>query len=309
MNNGLLYLSTVLIWGSTWFVMTFQLGVVDPAMSIAYRFALAAALLFAYCLAFRLRLRFSRGEHLFMLLQGISLFGINYLLFYEAARYLTSGLLAVTFCMVIVMNILNGALFLGTPVQSRVVVGAGFGLVGIMLIFWPELAAFDLSDRGFYGLVLSLFATYSASLGNIISARNQRRQIPVIQSNAFGMAYGALLTLGFGLVIGKPLAFDASLAYIGSLLYLTVFGSVAGFGCYLTLLGRIGAAKAAYATLLFPLVALGISTVFEGYRWTLYGLAGMSLILAGNVLVLSRPGMLAGLSRRFRVGLEAARYE
>jgi drug/metabolite transporter (DMT)-like permease len=309
MNNALLYAGTVLIWGSTWFAITFQLGTVDPALSVAYRFALAAAVLFVYCALTRRRLRFGVEEHLFMLLQGTLLFGVNYLLFYQATGYLTSGLVAVIFSTVIVMNIVNGALFLGTRVQGRVLLGAGIGLVGIVLVFLPELTAFDLSDKGAFGLLLSIAATFSASLGNILSARNQRRAIPIIQTNAYGMTYGALLIFGYALAAGAPLAFDPSPAYIISLGYLALFGSIAAFGCYLTLLGRIGADRAAYATLLFPVVALAISTVFEGYRWTAYGLTGMSLVLIGNFLVLSRPGTLGRLSGRRQPGSAPAACE
>ena len=155
--------------------------------------------------------------------------------------------------------------------------------------------------------MLCVVATFSASLGNIISARNQNRQLPVVQTNAYGMAYGALLMFGFAMASGKPLAFDMSLAYLSSLLYLAVFGSIVAFGCYLPLLGKIGPEKAAYATLLFPVVALGISTVFEDYRWTAHGLIGMGLILAGNLMVLSRPGMWAGIVNRLRLKPAVAR--
>lgn len=301
MNNISLYLATVLIWGSTWLAIKFQLGVVDPALSVAYRFGLAALILFVVCWATGRRLRFARRDHLFMLAQGGLLFALNYLLFYIATEHITSGLVAVTFCTVIVMNIANGALFLGTPVRREVVMGAGLGLIGIGLVFWPELAGFDLSDAGFFGLLLCLAATYSASLGNIVSARNQKRALPVLQTNAYGMAYGAVLMVGYVLASGTPLNFDWSVPYTLSLLYLAVFGSVIAFGCYLTLIGRIGADKASYASLLFPLVALGLSTAFEGYQWTGYALAGMCLILVGNVLAL---GLWRGVARV--VGWKAA---
>jgi drug/metabolite transporter (DMT)-like permease len=127
-----------------------------------------------------------------------------------------------------------------------------------------------------------------ASLGNILSARNQRFRLPVIQSNAYGMGYGALALLLFSLGAGKEFGFDVSVAYIGSLLYLAVLGSIVAFGCYLTLLGRIGADRAAYVTLLIPIVALCISTVFEGYCWTGYALTGLGMVLIGNVMVLKR---------------------
>jgi len=298
MNNSLLYLTAVLIWGSTWLAIKFQLGTVDPALSVGYRFGLAAVLLFAYCKVFGLPLRFSRQAHLGILAQGVFLFCVNYVLFYEASAFLTSGLVAVIFSTVIVMNIFNAALFLGTPLEGRVMFGAGLGLIGIVLIFWPELAAFSLANAGLYGLGLGIVATYLASLGNIAAARNQRQKLPIVQTSAFGMAYGSLLIFGYALVSGKTWSFDWSFAYVGSMLYLTLFGTVIVFACYLTLLGRIGPERASYATLLFPPVALGLSTIFEGYHWSAPAIVGMGLILLGNVFVLSRGKLFERLIER-----------
>lgn len=288
MTNLLFYLATVLIWGSTWLAIKFQLGLVDPVQSVAWRFLLAAAVLFAWCLVRRLPLRYSGRDQLFMLLQGLLLFGFNYLLFYIAELYLASGLAAVVFSTLVIFNLLNGALWLGHRIEPRVVAGALCGLCGILLVFWPELAGLELSGSGVLGLGLCFAATYLASLGNIVSARNQRRRLPIIQSNAYGMAYGALAMLLVSLVGGRPLQFDPSPAYLGSLIYLALFGSVMAFGCYLALLGRIGAERAAYVTLLFPLVALLLSTLFEGYHWSPPALLGVPLILIGNLLALRR---------------------
>ncbi|MEZ5591020.1 MAG: EamA family transporter [Gammaproteobacteria bacterium] len=289
MNNALLYGLTVLVWGSTWFAVKFQLGTVDPALSVVYRFALAAVLLFAWCGLRGLRLRFSLRDHGFMVLLGVFLFGLNYLLFYKAIGHITSGLVAVTFATITMMNMINGAIFLRTPLRLQLIVPAGLGLLGIALVFWPELSAFSLADAGFAGLLLCLLATYSASLGNIVSARNQRAGLPVLQVNAFSMAYGAALMLVYVLLAGTPVNFSWDVAYIGSLLYLAVFGSVIAFGCYLTLIGRIGVERAAYSSVLFPLVALAISTVFEAYHWSGSALAGCALIILGNILILRPP--------------------
>ncbi len=288
MKNLVLYITTVLIWGSTWLVITFQLGEVDPMLSVAYRFSLASLLLLGFCWLRGINLRFSPGQHFFFGLQGILLFSLNYLLVYLAELYLTSGLVAVIFSTLVFMNIFSGALFLGTPVRSRVVIGAVIGLAGISLVFLPELSAFSLEDRGFVGLLLGLGGTIFASTGNIVSARNQREGLPILQTNAFGMGYGALLMFIFALASGAPFQFEVTPAYISSLVYLSVFGSIVAFGAYLTLLGRVGADRAAYASLLFPLVALGISTLFEGYRWSLPAFIGVTLVVAGNFLVLSR---------------------
>jgi drug/metabolite transporter (DMT)-like permease len=232
-------------------------------------------------------MRFSAREHLFIALQGLPLFSVNYILFYFASAYLTSGLVAVAFSTIVVMNIGFGALLLRRPVRPRVAAGAVLGLGGLSLVFWEDLARFDLDSAGLIGLGLSLIATMSASLGNVASARNQRAGIPVVQSNAFGMAYGALFTLLAAAIQGIPFTFDPSPVYVGALLYLALFASVFGFGAYLTLLGRIGPDRAAYASVVFPIVALGLSTLFEGFEWTLPAFAGVFLVLAGNVLVLA----------------------
>ena len=288
MKNSLCYVATVAIWGSTWIGIKMQLGVVDPVVSVAYRFALASALLLAWCLVARLPMRFSAREHLAMLLQGVMLFGINYLCFYQAELYVTSGLAAVIFSSVLVMNIVNGAIFLGSPVDGRVVLGGALGLGGIVLVFLPEISSFSLDNHGVRGVALCFVATLFASLGNITSARNQKRRLPILQSNAYGMGYGALAMAAVALLSGRPFTVDLSAAYLGSLAYLAVFGSIVAFGCYLYLIGAIGADRAAYCTLLFPLVALGISTVFEGYQWTPASLAGVALILCGNFFILAR---------------------
>lgn len=288
MNTFALYAGTVLIWGSTWLAIKYQLGLVAPEVSITYRFALAAMILLVWCVVTSRRMRFSLKDHLGMATLGLFLFSANYYVFYLATFELTTGLIAVVFSGIVVTNIIFGAIFLGNRVQPRVALGAAFGIAGLATIFWPEIQAFDLGSQGTRGLMLSIAGTILASIGNIASASNQRRGIPVLQANAYGMTYGALFMLAFTFVGGQPFTFDGSALYAGSLLYLALFGSVFGFGFYLTLLGRIGPDKAAYATVLFPLIALGLSTVFEGYQWSGEAIAGMVLVLFGNILVLSR---------------------
>jgi drug/metabolite transporter (DMT)-like permease len=290
MNNLLLYFTTVAVWGSSWLGIKYQLGVVAPEASVAYRFVLAASLLLAWCALRGLSLRFTWRQHLFIALQGIPLFSLNYIIFYIATAYLTSGLVAVAFSTIVVWNILFGALLLGSPIRPRVALAAALGLSGLSLVFWPDLAAFDTSSAGLIGLGLSLLATAFASLGNIASARNQRAGIPVVQGNALGMAYGAACTLLIIGMRGVPFDFDPSPVYVGTLVFLAVFATVIGFGCYLTLIGRVGADRAAYVSVVFPIVALGLSTLFEGFAWTPLAFAGVFLILVGNVIVLTKAG-------------------
>ncbi|MBU1566755.1 MAG: EamA family transporter [Proteobacteria bacterium] len=288
MKNVLFYLITVLIWGSTWLGIKMQLGVVDPMVSVSYRFALASILLLSWCAVRKMNMRFSLREHGFMLLQGILLFGFNYFFFYKAELYVTSGLAAVLFSSILVMNILNGALFLGSAIDGKVVFGGMIGLIGMVLVFLPEISHFSFDNHGVRGAAFCILATLFASWGNITSARNQKNRLPIIQSNAYGMGYGALVMFVVALVSGKTFQIEVSAAYLGSLFYLAVFGSIVAFGCYLYLVGSIGADRAAYSTLLFPLVALAISTVWEGYEWSTASLSGVFFIILGNVFILTR---------------------
>ncbi|MDH3761012.1 MAG: DMT family transporter [Gammaproteobacteria bacterium] len=287
-HSASLYLASVLIWGSTWYAIKFQLGVVAAEVSLVYRFALAAVILLLFCLLSGRDLKYSPRQHGFIALQGLCLFSCNYLIFYWATELLTSGIVALMFSTVILMNIVNGAIFMRAAVSPRVVLGAAFGIAGIVAIFWSEVSGVDNSADTWRGLWMCLIATYFASVGNIISARNQQNNIPVVQTNAWGMTYGALIMAAYALISQVPFNFDPDPAYSLSLIYLSIFGSILAFGSYLTLVGRIGADKAAYAAVLFPVIALGISTLFEGYQWTFRALCGFALVLLGNYIVLTK---------------------
>lgn len=287
-QNALLYVVTVLIWGSSWLAIKYQLGSVDPMVSVAYRFLLASAISWLYCRFSGRLMRYSLRDHGFMFLQGASLFALNYWLFYLSELTLTSGLAAVIFSTIVVMNMMNGVLFLKNRLELRVVLGAGIGLFGIIVVFWSEVTDFESGSENLFAVSLAVLATLLASLGNIASARNQRKGIPVVQANTFGMTYGALLMLVLSWATGREFTFEVTLPYVSSLVFLSVFASIIAFWTYLTLLGRVGVERAAYATLIFPLVALGFSTVFEDYQWTASAGIGILLILAGNLLILKR---------------------
>ena len=286
MSNWLLYLLTVVIWGSTWIGIKYQLGMVDPMVSVAHRFFLSALLLLLFLLARRTPLRLPAREHPFLLLQGLCLFCANYYFIYHAELVLTSGLVAVVFGSLMMFNVINAVIFLGAPVRAVVVLGGSLGMTGIAAVFWPELESLDLSDENFVALLYCLAGTALASFGNIIAARNRSHNMPVLVTNVWAMGYGALLMYGAALLSGASIAVEWSVAYVGSLLYLVVFGSMVAFWAYLTLIGRIGADRAGYSHLVFPLVALLISTAFESYQWTLSALVGMALVVAGNWLVM-----------------------
>ncbi len=288
MKNLLLFATAALIWGSTWLAIKFQLGVVDPLVSIFYRFLLAAVVLLIYSYFSGRNLRYTPRQHLFMALQGILLFGVNYWLVYLAEMQLTSGLVAVVFSTIIFLNILNGAVILKSPVRLTVALSGLLGYFGVALLFRESLLDFSFSRGSSVAFMLALLGAFSASLGNIASAYNQKNKLPVIQTNAFGMLYGSLLMLLMAVVSGTPLNIDLSFPYLSSLVYLALFGSVIAFTAYLTLLGSVGADKAAYATLVIPVIALILSTVFEDFHWDVVSLIGVVLILMGNVLVMKR---------------------
>jgi drug/metabolite transporter (DMT)-like permease len=288
MKNLFLYVLTVAIWGSTWYAITFQLNGTPTQVSVAYRFALATLILFVWCWLRRIRLRFSGGEHFLLLLLGLTLFSVNYILFYEAEKHLVSGSVAIIFSLLVVFNILNNWLFFGSRPDRQVIAAATLGLLGIVLTFWQDLRTMSSGSQSFWGIVLSLGATLTASFGNLVSARLQKRQVPVVPANAFGMLYGTIVLLAYAVISGANFSFQASAGYIVSLVYLTLFGSVIAFGAYLTLIGRIGSDRAAYTSVLFPIVALVFSAAFEKYHLTTLSALGIACVLAGNGLVLLR---------------------
>lgn len=287
MQNILLYLVTVLIWGSTWFAIEFQLGEVAVEVSLAYRFALSALLMWLYCLWRRLPMRFSVKDHGFIALLALFNFALNYILIYQAQQYLTSAMTAIAFTTMLLMNIVNTRLFFGKPVAKRIYFGALMGIAGIVVLFYPDIDGLNFTNASLIGLVLVLSSALSASLGNMASVRNSRAGLPITQVNAWGMLYAAIgLTLLVALS-GKTFTFSSSPAFIISLLYLAVFGSVIAFATYFALLKGMGPEKASYTIVLFPLVAVVLSTLFEGFVWTGYTFAGFALVLAGNALVLT----------------------
>lgn len=286
MSNRFLYVVTVLVWGTTWIAIEYQLGTVAPEVSIFYRYILAALLLFAWCRLKGLSLRFPLRTHSRFLLLGLLLFCLNYIVTYRAQQYIGSALTAICFSTMLWMNIINARIFFGVRSGAEVVAGSVFGIAGIVVLFLPQVDTLSLSDATFYGAALCVAGAFISSLGNMVSQSTQREDLPIVQSNAWGMLYGGLLTGAIAFGQGLPFTFDWSASYVVSMLYLVVFGSIVAFGAYLTLLGRIGAHKAGYAMVMFPVVALIVSFLFEGLEpgWNI--LSGISLVIFGNVLIL-----------------------
>jgi len=283
-----LYATVVLIWGSTWIAITYQLGVVADEVSIAYRFGIGAIALYLYAAITRRRLLLPAYSYPFVFMQGTFLFCLNYILVYYGTAHISSGLVAVVFSGIVISNALFERLFFKTPIDGRLLLAGGLGLTGIALIFWPEIVSISLADETVLGVSLILAAVVVASLGNMTATVNTRRALPVVVVNAHAMAWSSLLSFVIAALLGREFNFSFEKGYIISLAYLAIFGSAIAFGCYLALIRRIGPARAAYSSVLFPVVALAISTFVEGYRWTMLAAVGVLMTLAGNWLMLRR---------------------
>jgi len=288
MFNTSLYLMTVLIWGTTWIAIKLQLGEVEVQASIIYRFAIAGLVMFAILLLSRRLQPLNKNDHLFCVLQGCCLFCFNFYCFYSATGYISSGLASVVFSLATVMNAVNNRIWYGKKPTARVVAGSAVGLVGIALLFWPEISAEQFGQDALLGLGLAALGTWFFSMGNMISVRHQSKGLKPPSTNAWSMFYGVTVLSSLALFQGVEFSFSTDPVYLYSLLYLAIPGTVIAFTTYLMLVGRIGADKAAYSTVMFPAVALTISTWFEGYEWSSVAVAGFILVLAGNLMIFAR---------------------
>lgn len=284
-----LYAATVILWGVSWIALNMQLGVVAPEMSVFWRFLFATILMWAWVMSRRAPMRFRPLDHLRFMGVGLCLFSCNFICFYYGGLTVTSGLEAVVFSLASIFNLLIGAVVLRQRIEARVALGGLVGALGIALLFWPEITEAGAKAGALKGLGLCTLGTLFFCSGNMISALVQRRGIPLMSANAWGMTYGTGLLLVINLIRGNTFTMEFTPAYLGGIAYLVIGASVMAFFSYLTLLRRLGPARAGYATVLFPLVALSVSTAFEGYVWTLPAMAGVVLALAGNILVLTRP--------------------
>ena len=282
-----LYLATVLIWGTTWFAIKFQLGTVASEVSVGYRFFLAGTLLSLFLFLFRrqeFKDVFKTNVQKWILLQAILTFGLNYILTYQATVYLTSGLVAVVFSTLTILNAMNSRIFLKQKLERGTLVATALGLTGISLFFIDDLKLMQWATLP--GILLILGGTYLASLGNMVAVKVKEHKISIFAVTALGMVYGGVFCLALSQWLGKPLIFDWSVGYMSSLAYLSLFGSIIAFLCYFKILQTIGPNRAAYATVLFPVIAIAISVLFENYQLTYFHGLGFILVFAGNIFAL-----------------------
>ena len=285
-NSVSLFALCTAIWGSTWLAITWQLGVVPPAVSVAWRFALAGVLLGAWCAATGRSLRFPPAEHARLAAWGAMNFGLNYVFVYLAEAHVSSGLVAVVFSTIVIMSPIGMRVFFGQPLSARLGVAAVLGVGGVALLFLPELGRIREGGAIAAGIAYALAATALATGGNLVAVRNHRAGLSLFPATAWGMLYGALVAAAVAAMLGDAWTFDARAPYVLSLLYLAVLGSIVAFGAYLTLLGRIGAGPSSYVGVSTPVVAMLLTTLFEGYVWTGTAVLGVALAVVGNVLAL-----------------------
>ncbi|ACA86378.1 DMT family transporter [Shewanella woodyi] len=301
--TAVLYGVMIFVWGFSWIAIKWQQGEVPTEVSIFYRFAIAAALMFALGIVFKKLQATNRRQHLFFALQGLCLFSINFMAFYSATHYIASGLTAVVMSTAPLFNALHGKLIFNTPIKRNFGLGVFVGLSGILLLFGGDLIDAQWSPELLYGLLFSLLGTWCFSIGNMISIYNSQSQIQPYTATSYAMAYGCVVLLIIITLKGFSLEVETSTRYLVSLAYLAIPASVIGFTVYLMLVDRLGANQAAYLLLITPIVALITSSFLEGYRWTLYSSLGLVCVISGNLITQIKPSILAylyGFVRRER---------
>ena len=288
MNNYILFFITLFCWSPTWYLIKFQLGYVDPLVSVFYRFLIAAIIIFIYLVIKNKNLKFSINHHFWFLFFGTCLYSINYVFFYLSNTYLISAFPAIVFSTVVIMNILGETFYFKKKPSLKTLIGATIGMIGIIIIFNDEIFNFSLSEGTHVGLFLALIGTFCASTGNMVHQRNLNNNFPPIQTIAYAMLYGSLVTLFVTQIRGAELLFENSVSYISSLLYLSIFGSIFAFVSYLKLLEKVGPGRAGYVGVVMPVLALMISTIFEKLEWQIDLIIGLPILIIGAILVINQ---------------------
>lgn len=288
MTNTQLFAVVVLIWGSTWLAITFQFGEVDPILSVGFRFLFAAVMLGLYCRIKSLDLNLPAHLHVKMAVAGLCLYTLDYTLLYHAQQYIISAIVAVMSSCMVYINVVLRRILLKKPIRLEVLIGASFGMLGIALIFLPEFEKIKADQLLLIGIGFALMSFFFASFGNVISERILDHGTPVIQMNFWAMSYGVVAIFAVALFKGVEWHIPTAPSYYFSMFYLSVFGSVLAFGAYMKLVKQMGSDKSAYVVLVYPIVALILSTLFEGYVWHIEALIGVVVVLLGNGIAMGK---------------------
>jgi drug/metabolite transporter (DMT)-like permease len=276
-----------LIWGSTWLVIRDQLGVVPPSWSVSYRFLLAGLCMTAYALVRRESFRLGMRGFAFAGLIGVTQFCLNFNFVYRAEEHITSGLVSVVFALLLVPNALFARIFLGQRLGRQLMLGSAIAIAGIVLLFVREARA-DPNGPGqaLLGIGLTLCAILAASTANVMQATPTAARYPMGSVLAVAMLVGAAIDAGFAFATVGPPLIEHRLVYWLGIAYLGIFASALAFPLYFGVLRTIGPAKAAYSSVIVPVIAMLLSTMFEGYRWSALAVAGAALTAAGLVVAL-----------------------
>lgn len=288
-RNTLLFIICSLIWGTTWLVIKFQIDSTSAVVGVFYRFLLAAILMFLFNhLITKKPLAYPLKNHVFFLLQGIFNFSLNYILTYMAEEKLSSGLVALTFTSLVYFNMIGMRIWFNKPISKNVFWGGLMGAFGITLLFWKEFTSLQVGSGAIAGVLTGIVATFFASTGNMFAYKNHTFKIPVVIFNSYSMLYGAIFSLMIGLIRQENFALPTTLSFLTSLLYLSIFGTVIAFWAYQTLVGTIGADRAAYSSIIAPMIAVLVSSVFENIAFTPYIFGGIIFCLLGNLISLKK---------------------
>ncbi|WBO22271.1 DMT family transporter [Sphingomonas abietis] len=285
------FIVCTLVWSSTWLVIRFQLGAVPPAWSVTYRFLIACVAMMAYARFTGASLRLNARQHGFAAIYGIAQYALNYYAVYIAEVTVTSGLVAVLFALLIVPNALLAWIFLKQGVSRAFLIGSAVAMIGVALLFAQEMhvaaAGAALSRHALWiGIGWSLAGVLFSSIANVMQAAPQARAIPVATLIAWGMAWGGVFDAGTAWWMDGPPVIDPHPAYWLGTLYLGLIGSALAFSCYFVVIRAIGPGRAAYSSVLSPVLAMLLSTLFEGYRWSIPAAVGGVLSIVGLLVAL-----------------------
>jgi drug/metabolite transporter (DMT)-like permease len=291
-----LFTVCVLVWGTTWYAITWQVGVSSPELGVAMRFGLAGLCVLAWRASRGDTLRHGWRAHAWFALQGVFLYGVSYVCVYHAELHLPSGVVAVGYSASPLVAGIGAAWLFGAPLGARFVAGGLLCLAGVTLIFWPEFGKTQAGGQTALGAAFTVGSVLLSTVGSLAASRNTDRGLPMWTSLGFGMLYGSLSVLALLLASGQSMGVPALPSWWAALLYLALVGSVLSFSCYLTLLDRVGAGPAGTIGVMTPILALVVSAAFEGYRPDLLAGVGAALAVLGNVLILRRGARTAAPS-------------
>ncbi|PXA99443.1 EamA family transporter [Nostoc sp. 3335mG] len=276
-----------LIWGTTWIVIRDQLAHVPPSWSVSYRFALAGIVMLGWAKLRGERIMLGARGMAFALALGAMQFVFNFNFVYRAEQHITSGVVAIVFALLLVPNAILSRIFLGQRMGRQLLIGSAIAIAGVALLFLREARLSPVGPaEALTGIALALAGVMSASTANVMQASETAKRYPMAAMIGWAMLLGAMVDAGFALITSGPPVFDWRPSYLAGLLYLAVLGSALSFSLYFRLIREIGPAKAAYTSVVIPVVAMFFSTIFENYRWSLLAVAGALLVLVGLVVAL-----------------------